>query len=241
MSQDFSFHLDSHMDDQSTSFGGDSDREPVIVNALDEEYFSRCYWSGKEFVRYVLSDVVFRTSPASWGGTQLEAELAQALIDFPYADCVEQLDALRAIDVPVHGFKQPRGGHWAFLSKLGAVLDREPETRVKLVSLVQTRGGTVRVNFNTAQVSPPSPPESTGCSELAEGNKIPMYTAKLYEWCAQKAKNMEYEDEQINIDPPQWQVCVRVEGQTFRGRAKKKINAKHIASKQACEQLGIKV
>lgn len=67
-----SFHYGSHMDDQSTGVGLDSDREPTIVNALDEEDFSRYYWSGKVFVLYILADTVFQASPGSWGGIKLE-------------------------------------------------------------------------------------------------------------------------------------------------------------------------
>ncbi|KAF2170531.1 hypothetical protein M409DRAFT_19351 [Zasmidium cellare ATCC 36951] len=241
MPENMSYHLESHMDDQSTSMGGESDREPTVVNAVDEEYFSRCYWSGKVFVHYILSDVVFRTSPSSWRGTQLEAELAQAVIDFPYADCVEQLDALRPIDVPSHGSSPYRGGHWAFMAKLGALLDREPETRAKLVHLIQSRGGTVHVNLGPSQTSPPSPPESESSLEAGEGNRMAMYTMKLNEWCMQRGKNMSYDDEQLSVDPPQWQVNVRIEGAIFTGRAKKKANARQIASKQACKELGIKV
>lgn len=69
------FHYGSHIDDQSTSVGLDSNREPTIVNALDEEDFSRHYWSGKVFVHYVLSDAVFLAAPPSWGGNELEVSV----------------------------------------------------------------------------------------------------------------------------------------------------------------------
>lgn len=127
------------------------------------------------------------------------------------------------------------------MTKLGAILARNPELRAKLASMVQTRGGTVRVDMIASQTLPPSPPDSFSL-EVDEGNMIARYTSKLIEWCTQKGRNnIAYDDLHLSIDPPQWQVRVNVEGATFTGRAKKKTMAKHIASKQACEELGIRL
>lgn len=126
------------------------------------------------------------------------------------------------------------------MTKLGAMLAREPEMKTKLVNMVQTRGGTVRVNLSSAQPLRSSSPDSPG-SEVDEGSRIAMYTMKLHEWCAKRGKHMQYDDEQLSVDPPQFQVQVRVEGSMFTGKAKKKTMAKHIASKQACEALDIRV
>lgn len=123
---------------------------------------------------------------------------------------------------------------------MGAVLEREPELNQRLVSIIQTRGGTVAINLDPPQALPPSPPGSIDV-EMDEGNKIAMFTMKLNEWCTQRAMNMSYDDTQLSVDPPLWQVQVRVEGATFTGRAKKKAKARHIASKQACEALEIHV
>lgn len=126
------------------------------------------------------------------------------------------------------------------MTKLGAILAREPDLKTRLASMVQTRGGTVRVALNAAPTFPPSSPDASS-PEADEGNMIARYTSKLIEWCTQKSKNIAHDDVHLSIDPPQWMVRVNVEGATFTGRAKKKTMAKHIASKQACEELGIRV
>lgn len=126
------------------------------------------------------------------------------------------------------------------MTKLGAMLAREPDLRAKLVSMVQTRGGTVRIATNDAHMFTPTPHDSS-TSEIDEGNRTAMFTMKLNEWCAQRGKHIQYDDEQLSVDPPQFQVHVRVEGSTFTGKAKKKAKARHIASKQACEALDIRV
>ncbi|KAK1042580.1 hypothetical protein LTR74_018517, partial [Friedmanniomyces endolithicus] len=101
-----------------------------------------------------------------------------------------------------------------------------------------TRGETVPAIVNTEDMAPPSSLSSDD-KQIDDGNKIAMYTMKLYEWATRKQKSLLSELTHLTVEPPVWEVKLLVEGETFVGRAKKQRLAKHIACKQAYETLQI--
>lgn len=151
---------------------------------------------------------------------------------------MEKLDSLKAIEIPHRNSTESYSSHCNFTKKAGVILDRDPDLRSRLASLIQTRRGTISVNLDPAQALPPSPAEAID-PETGDGNRIAMYAIKLNEFCQKDHKSISYDDNQLTVDPPRWQVRVKVDGAALTREAKRKGTARHIASKQACESLRI--
>ena len=168
-----------------------------------------------------------------------QSELVQALINFPYSDCIEKLDAVRVVNIPEAVHSVNTKPYTTFVTKLGAAADQvDSQTRKRLISVIQTRGGTVPATANTEDEIPPSPPSSND-GEIGADTEIAMYTMRLNEWATKRYKSTSFDPKHITVDPPLWEVKLLVEGETFVGRAKKQKSAKHIACKQACDKLQI--
>lgn len=75
MSSDIPFSMDSLSDSLPIGLRSESDYEPTVGDFTNPRYYKRCHWSGKAFFDYMMEDVVFRTSPASWAGDELDVRL----------------------------------------------------------------------------------------------------------------------------------------------------------------------
>lgn len=162
----------------------------------------------------------------------------QAIIGFPYTDCIEYVDGIKAIELP--GTISTGNKPFAlFMTKIGALLDQgDGEARQKLAVMIQNRGGTGDSILRDDKRMPPSAPNA---EELAKDKdaQIAMYTMKLNEWCQRKGKSLDFDDKHLSVDPPLWEVKLKVEGFEFSGKGKKRKSAQHIASMKACNQLKI--
>ena len=128
-----------------------------------------------------------------------------------------------------------------FKTKVGLLLDQgDSELRRRVGNLIQSRGATTLPGRGLASDGPPSPPASID-TDMHTEMPLAFCTMRLQEWSTKRQKNVEYSDRQLSLDPPRWEVTVKVDGTSHTATARTKNQAKHIASKNACEELGIDV
>jgi len=218
---------------------GHSNFEPALRDDNHDGYFSRCRWYGKQFFSCVLAEAVFSSGAGAALGDDLESTHMQLMLDFPFGDCVESIDGIRRVEVPGHVYKASKKPFALLMTKIGAILDQgDSGTRQKLAIMIQNYAiADFKVDLDQTML-PPSP---LSRDELALDNdqQIAMYTMKLNEWGQRKNKSIHFEPKHKTVDPPLWEVELRVEGLVFIGRAKEKKRAQHIASKQAYQELKI--
>lgn len=244
-------NMDGFSDDSQSRLA-DSNVEPLRGKTSEEDHFmSRYHWYGELYFKFILARSLFRNATPDMGYGELnvstighlitvvhelndtKGELTRAIIDFPYADCVEKVDAIQAVSLPSDN-RIGRASHFELLmTKIGAVLERNGDSHAskRLAGLIETRGAVTNLQANL----PPSPSSADGDIQL------PLYTVKLREWCAKKSKSFDSSDQTLGLDPPKFEVIVRVDGEEFTGRARSEQTAKHLAAKEACERFDIEV
>ena len=127
-----------------------------------------------------------------------------------------------------------------FMTKIGVLVDQgDSELRRRLSNLIQSRGRTTLPTYGS-ETMPPSPPVSID-ADLHSEIPLAFCTMRLQEWCTRQQKSVDYEGRQLSIDPPRWEMTCKVDGQSHTATARTKHQAKHIASKNACEELKIDV
>ncbi|KAI5361732.1 putative double-stranded RNA-binding domain-containing protein [Septoria linicola] len=224
-------------DDAST---GDSGIEPLMPDVDRRAYHARCAWLGRHLCTSLLAETVFRDASDSCTGTDLDAGLQAAFIDFPYYECFEKIDGLKTFQVDSSSDGGTEDMIKTFMTKVGLIVDQgDSDMRRRLSNLIQSRG-TSTLPVRGIESGPPSPPASIDADLHAE---IPLAfcTMRLQEWCTKRGKSVEYEGRQLNLDPVRWEMTCKVDGTVHTAHARTKGQAKHIASKNACEELGIDV
>ena len=85
------------------------------------------------------------------------------------------------------------------------------------------------------------PPECDGLVDLSleEDPDLPRYTVLLKENGDMKGQEPQYHFSQTSLYPPMFEVVLRYGAISYRGKATSKKKAKHLASIQACNDLGI--
>ncbi|KXT13982.1 hypothetical protein AC579_8848 [Pseudocercospora musae] len=215
----------------------DSCAEPTMPEAQLRAYHSRCFWLGKRLCESLLAETVFEEANSSHTAMELEAEHLAAIVEFPYSDCMEKLDALKSVHIEGAGMVRMNDLVRTFMTKVGVLMSESSgDMKRRLINLIQSRGiSTASVRERLAQ-APPSPPSSA--DEALDGDKpVAIYTMKLQEWSQSKQKSIKWDPKLLSLDPSKWQMTVLIDGSEYSGVAKKQQNAKHIASKNACSDL----
>lgn len=165
----------------------------------------------------------------------------KTIIDFPYSACLEKIDSLISIGVPGDHHMEANNDYATLVTKIGAILDKEDTALTrKLDALVRSRGVATLAHLQSYDGAPACPP-SAGDVDDNGVSHIALYTVKLQEWGARKGKGLSFKEIQTTLDPPRSEVKALVEGMEFMGVGRSKKHARHVASKRACEHLGIEV
>ena len=130
----------------------------------------------------------------------------------------------------------------------GAIIRKgTPKQKALLISSLQNSKqatpleiGTAPSTVDTGVVNPLRewmPPQANGVAAA----EIARYTMAIGEYAVREGIEAKYNYQQMSHDPPVFKVTLHVKGFTFEGKAKTKKTAKHVASKDACEFLKIKL
>lgn len=71
--------------------------------------------------------------------------------------------------------------------------------------------------------------------------QLPQYAMRLKEYAQLQEFRLSWDERTLSLDPPQFRAATRIDGYTFEGLASNKKTARHLAAKQACIALKIKV
>ena len=93
------------------------------------------------------------------------------------------------------------------------------------------------VNEDAAQPNTPAADNITEVGDL----DLPRYTSALKEYGDQQGVAYSCPTRQISTMPVRSRCVIQVEGRTYDGVARSKKEAKHLASQQACQLLGIEI
>ena len=170
------------------------------------------------------------------------------MYDFPYTECLEDIAAIKAIDLPSDGSHSTSALVKALKTKIGIIMDQDDqEARQNLIKLLQG-GGTAKSAFaDAARAQAPQyrggavQPVSATLINPEPELQLPMYTMRLNEWCQKNKKMSQYSHRHLSVNPPLHEATVTVDGRTLKGYDTTQKFARHRAAMAACEALKIKV
>ena len=173
------------------------------------------------------------------------------MTSYPYSSRIKELTLLSPDSTPSADAGIVLGDFRTLVTKLGAIYDtgdararrsaaniiaydsqgrRRPEPSAAIPSSENSRSATPR-----ASDSPGTPTGSQG----RVGMELPRYTIALKEYTDCSNSTVQWKDEQISVIPLCWKITAVVDGVEFSATAGNKKEAKHLASRQACESLAI--
>lgn len=98
--------------------------------------------------------------------------------------------------------------------------------------------------------SPPGPMKAHNVSNghghlplasTAEGSELGRYSMCLYEHLTNRGEQICWDEVRLSVHPPSFKASASIQGLTFEGVASQKKKARHLAAKEACIALRIKV
>lgn len=173
------------------------------------------------------------------------------MTSYPYSSRIRHLASLSpgntlsadAVFVP--------GDFCTLVTKLGAIYDTgDAQARMSAARIIEHRVQDRRRPEPSAVTSPgdnsrtstPRAPQSPGTptgSQRRVDIELPRYTTALKEYADCSNSTVEWKDEQLSVTPLCWKITAVVDGVEFSATAGNKKQAKHLASRQACESLAI--
>lgn len=137
------------------------------------------------------------------------------------------------------------------VTKLGAIYDTgDAQDRLSAARIIEHRlqdrrrpePSAATSHGDNSRTSTPRAPDSPGTPTGSQGRvdmELPRYTTALKEYTDCSNSTVEWKDEQISVTPLCWKITAVVDTMEFSATAGNKKQAKHLASRQACESLAI--
>lgn len=182
----------------------------------------------------------------------MQSKLEKAMRCFPYRKSLETLQN-QGITSSETGQGSPQcDPHPTLLALVGMIIrtGNEDEKRT-VISILRRRPETATVDERQkAEVPKPKQREKRikGFPRDDEPRKVALasannaqYTMTLKELGDESGVSPQYSLETLSLDPPMFKATVSFRDTTVHSTARTKKEAKHQASRQACEQLGLKV
>jgi Double-stranded RNA binding motif len=170
---------------------------------------------------------------------------------FPYRKSLELL-LTQEITLSEHGLGSAQHDpHPRFLALVGMVMRTGSEKDKRTMVSILRRQSKASTNNGRQNANVPKPKEGEGRTKVFPGgdkssNGTPasansgQYTMILKELGDESGVAPNYSLETLSLDPPMFKAVVSFRDTTFESTARTKKEAKHQASRQACEHLGFK-
>jgi len=143
------------------------------------------------------------------------------------------------------------GDFRTLVTKLGAIYDAsDAQTKLSAARIIAYNSQSGRRPGPSSAMPPsensrsstPRAPDSPGTPTGSQGRvdiELPRYTIALNEYIDCSDSTAKWKGEQISVTPLCWKITAIVDGVEFSATAGNKKEAKHLASRQACESLAI--
>ena len=177
----------------------------------------------------------------------------EKMTSYPYSSRIRHLASLSPGNTLSADAGIVLGDFRTLVTKLGAIYDTgDAQTRLSAARVIESRlqGGrcpepsAAMPLSENSRSSTPRAPDSPGTPTGSQGRvdiELPRYTTALKEYTDCSDSTVEWKDEQISVTPLCWKITAVVDGVGFSATAGNKKEAKHLASRQACESLAIVV
>lgn len=173
------------------------------------------------------------------------------MTSYPYSSCIRQLASLSPGNTSSADAGIVLGGFRTLVTKLGAIYDTgDAQTKLSAARIIEYKvqgrrrpePSAAMPSSENSRSSTPRAPDSPGTSTGSQGRvdiELPRYTIALNEFTGCSNSTVKWKDEQISVTPLCWKITAIVDGVEFSATAGNKKEAKHLASRQACESLAI--
>lgn len=173
------------------------------------------------------------------------------MTSYPYSSRMRELALLFPGNTPSEDASIALGDFRILVTKLGAIYDTgDAQTRFSAARIIaydpqgRRRQGpsAATPSSENSPSATPRAPDSPGTPTGRQGRvdiELPRYTIALKEYTDCSRSTVEWKDEQISVTPLCWKITAVVDGVEFSATAGNKKEAKHLASRQACESLAI--
>lgn len=182
----------------------------------------------------------------------LQSVLEGRICDFPYDQCLRDLNAIKDFDIPSDGQQTTSALMKAVNIRIGIVMsENDAEARRNLVQLLQGGGCASSAFANAVEprnqarmqyaVQPVSAPQPVPAAELPQ-KQLAMYTMRLNEWAGLHNYTIRYTYDHVSVDPPLWECTAHCpDGEVLKDIGKNKTIAKHMASMKVCNVRKLRV
>lgn len=173
------------------------------------------------------------------------------MTSYPYSSRIRQLALLFPVNAPLEDASIALGDFRTLVTKLGAIYDTgDAQTRLSAARIIaydpqgrrHPEPSAVIPSSENSRSATPRAPDSSGTptgSQDRVGMELPRYTIALKEYTDCSNSTVQWKNEQISVIPLCWKITAVVDGVEFSATAGNKKEAKHLASRQACESLAI--
>ena len=171
------------------------------------------------------------------------------MANYPYEERFAQLREFGNHDAMIANYASPNA-FCKFTTFLGSVYDGPGREMNGAISAIVQRGySNVHADVRTS-MAPPGQPQSPqhptlpALDENYDGFQtndanMPRYTTALKEYGDRRELMISWSTKQISMMPIKFRCVAQIEDRVFNGTAGNKREAKHIASREACNALGI--
>ena len=137
-----------------------------------------------------------------------------------------------------------------FLSLMGSVVRQGSESERRAVNATLRTSGATTSSVQhgrpktSVQLQQPQGDQDLQASSSTNASDMPdiaLYTMALKERGDQQRVTPLYTEQTVKLAPPTFRVAVEFQGNTFEAWGSSKKEAKHEASKKACNHLGLKI
>lgn len=209
------------------------------------------YWLGKKYFECVLAQNLLRGTSVEESMSSIDSEFEFAIQRFAYDETVDNLRALGIVRARLSVFGQCHGTYETLITLTGSIC-RQGSVAEKRALLSALRKGETNRSFDArsgldsskSQRQPYESPERSNehqtDGDVGSVADVGYYTSILKEYGDKIRVAPDYKTKTITLVPPQFRATLSFQGSTYDGQASSKKEARHKASKKACERLQLR-
>lgn len=176
------------------------------------------------------------------------------MTQYPFEQRIEQLKLLGQLDLGMPINNRSNNPFFVFAMGLGMAYSAgDEEKKNKVLQVVRSGRFDGRSSHGSTLREPPeigrganeggAPPDIPLPGDVTEIDDpdLPRYTSALKEYGDQRGQAYSWPTRQISTTPVRFRCIIRMDGRTYDGVARSKKQAKHLASREACQDLNIEI
>jgi len=228
--------------DEEPRFSDVEDMSATHNSDLDTEV-PKDYWFGKKYFECVIAQDLLYCMANSDSVSAMDTQLERKLRDYHCREAWNSLGPRTLDDLGTSSARNDKDYRACFLSLIGRIVRRgsAKEKRSLLATLRKFQNIAPQTSgFQQKTYAQDIPTDARNLMETRSAvSATSRFTGLLKEHGDQIGVTPQYRSQTVSLEPPLFKEILNFQGFTFEGQGRSKKQAKHQASKEACEFLGL--